>query len=259
MKINQFFSLLCLCVIALVFVSCIDTAGGGVTYRLEDFQEVGASVAAREWKDDYDCSNFSVQFYQNCYEAGLPCRIRFGISGGSQFGVGSHAWNSVEINGEWVNWEPQLNDIYNGHDQTWNPIEGWGNIVEEDISRIEYEMIGRYVPESMINLYEIDANIYDSTAFYPFFVPRAYCFSNDPNAQYLVSQFEAEFPENKDGAMYLFDSMYLIFIFKFSGKYYGMEENDPFEGRSIADGSNLKDIIRSGVDFVKIDVDRTFE
>jgi hypothetical protein len=262
-KKTPFFSFLCLIFTILFFVSCNNVVGNNNNddFQLKDYQNLGASVAAKEYREgSYDCSNYATQFYQNCYEEGLPCRIRFGISGGSRFSVGNHAWNSVKINGEWVNWEPQLNDLYNGHRQTWTSMGGnWGNIHEEDISRILYETIGKYVPESMINLYEIDTYALTDSPFYSFFVSEAYCFSDDQDANYLVSQLEDIISENDDGAIVLFDQMYLVFMFKYQNKYYGIEVNDPLEGRSTANRKNLKDMIRLGAEIEKVNITRSFE
>ncbi len=133
-------------IFSFVIDSC-DTNNTGIDTNtaLYKYQSVGKSVAAKEWSQDYDCSNFSVQFYQNCFKAGLPCRVRIGDSGGHGFVKESHAWNSVFINGQWVDWEPQYNSIHYGHIKTSTLIGGrWGQTTSEDLSRIIYELIKAY-------------------------------------------------------------------------------------------------------------------
>lgn len=266
MKERNFFGLFCLLFIGFLLVSCdTGTKNSGDTYRLKDYQEVGASVAAREWTTNYDCSNFSVQFYQNCLKAGLPCRVRLGLSGGSSFEVGNHAWNSVKINGKWVSWEPQFNDVYDGHYQTRTPDPD-SIYFQEDYSRIIYEMVGRYVPESIINLYEIDTHWDTDSPFYPFYVPVAYCLTDDlnVNVQALVSELSSAIPDNDSGGIFFMEDneVSIFFFFKYNNKYYGMDnlqENDPMEGRSIVKQNSIEDLLHSDADFVKIDVDRSYK
>ncbi|MDR2702191.1 MAG: hypothetical protein LBB72_07150, partial [Spirochaetaceae bacterium] len=53
---------------------------------LEKYKKIGEIVAAKEYSlENYDCANFATQFYQDCYKAGLPVRIRIGVSGGERF------------------------------------------------------------------------------------------------------------------------------------------------------------------------------
>jgi hypothetical protein len=266
MKKNYSVNLLCIFFICLIFTACdINIAPTHKEYRLSDYKNVGESVASKSWSADYDCSNFAVQFYQNCYRAGLPCRIRLGLSGGDLFSSNNHAWNSVEINGEWVNWEPQLNDMYNGHRQTWNPTSS-SHFYQEDLSRIIYEMIGKYVPESFINLYEIDAYWSYNSPFYPFFVPIAYCLSDDvdPNIQALRANLETIIPDNNSGGIVIFDQNVLLFFFQYKNKYYGIgnltsAKNDPLEGRSIVQERSVKDVILSASEYATLDIDLSYK
>jgi hypothetical protein len=165
-----------LCVICFMYTTCDDLMDGGRGAQIPDlqnYQNTGASVAAREWPENYDCSNFSTQFYQNCYKAGLPCRVRLGVSGGDGFETGAHAWNSVKIDGIWVDWEPQKNSPHSGHTQTTTNLGGiWGDYTQEGVARIIYELVGRYVPKHIIDNYEIDTYWDHDSPFYQSFVHR---------------------------------------------------------------------------------------
>jgi hypothetical protein len=250
--------LLVMCFIA---TACDDLSeeSGVQVINEETYKTVGAGVAAKDWSENYDCSNFSTQFYQNCYKAGLPCRIRFGKSGG-EGAPEDHAWNSVKINGQWLDWEPQINSIFSGHKQIKTTLEStWGNFYKEDISRIIYEAIGRYVPSSVIDNYEIDDHWDKDSPFYKYFLPLAYCLSNDPSAEGLVQWLQPEIPDNNSGDVYIFEEKYLFFFFKYQNKYYGiehLENNDPLEGRSAAERGRplLKEIIVSNPEFTRLDV-----
>jgi hypothetical protein len=227
-------------VFGLAFSSCENPSGGGGDYvpqltDLQKYQNAGSSVAARDWSEDYDCSNFSTQLYQNCYKAGIPCRVRLGRAGGAGFTSGeNHAWNSVKINGRWVDWEPQANAVHSGHKKTSSP-SGWGSYTEEDLTRIMYETIGKYVPSTVIDSHEIDKYLSDGSPFNQYFVPLAECLSDDPVAYAaLISQLTNELPNNGDGDMYIVNLLYLAWAFKLDNKYYaimGIEQTDPAEGR----------------------------
>ncbi len=265
MKRKHILSLICFLITGFVFIVSCNNLADEPRYSLADYQAVGTSVFLRDWTEDYDCSNFSVQFYQNCYKAGLPCRVRSGMSGGSMFEIGRHAWNSVKINGKWVNWEPQFNNVYEDHRQTWTPMGGeWGTIYDEDIARMLYEYIGRHVPEPIINLHEIDDSLYNDTPFYPFFVPRAYCLNDDTSAEMQAIMLEVESymsEHDQVGLFAILDSTYFVFIFKYYNKYYGIEDlqvNDPLEGRSVIEGKSIKELVNSGADFTVLDVDISY-
>lgn len=233
-------------VFALAFSSCENPSGGGgggggggvVNTQAADTQKyknAGATVASRPWSDDYDCSNFSTQFYQNCYKTGLPCRVRLGTAGGG-FTAGNHAWNSVKINGQWVDWEPQLNAAYSGHTKTSTPVAGV--FTEEDIARILYEGVGRYVPSIVISQYEIDKYLFENSPFNQYFVKVAECISDNPAANAsLIAQLSSNLPKNGDGDMYISnDYLHLAWVFKHNNKYYiivDVEETDPVEGRQV--------------------------
>ncbi|MDR1867404.1 MAG: hypothetical protein LBQ77_03940 [Treponema sp.] len=254
-------------IFTIIISGCIFTACSQPTstsevqlISLETYQNVGASVAEKQWSVNYDCSNFATQFYQNCYKAGLPCRVRLGKSGGADFTVEDHAWNSVKIEGIWVNWEPQSNAVYNGHTQTWTSI-GWGSFVNEDIARIIYENIGKYVPKNIIDNYEIDTYWNSNSPFYVYFIPYAYCLSDDmnPNTQDLVSYLQSEIPSNNSGGIFITNNYeHLVLFFKYNNKYYGIEHleaNDPYEGRSVmAKELSLYEIIASNTEFTKLNI-----
>ena len=174
------FSPVFIAVFGLAFISCENPSGGGgekVDTELADtqkYQSAGADVAARSWSVKYDCSNFSTQFYQNCYKAGLPVRVRSGISGGDGFAGGPHAWNSVKINGRWVDWEPQKNAVHTGHRKTSTPIgKGYSSFTKEHMTKILYESIGKYVPSSVISEYEIDKYLFRKSPFDQYFLSLA--------------------------------------------------------------------------------------
>jgi len=252
-----------LLVSGMVFVSCNDLTGGGSSSLtdLQKYQNVGASVAAKEWTENYDCSNFSTQFYQNCFKAGLPCRVRIGESSLNNLSAVGHAWNSVKIDGIWVNWEPQANSVYNGHRQTRTQIgPGCGNFVEEDIIRIIYETIGKYVPSNIIDTYEIDAYWGDNSPFYQYFLSVSDCLSDDQdqNVQDLVSYLQSKISDNGSGNIFISDDqLHLAFFFRYNNKYYGienLEESDPLEGRSVTKTNNLKDIIISSTGFTALNI-----
>ena len=240
-----------------IFIAC-DNPTGALT-DLQKYQIVGASVAAKKWSENYDCSNFSTQFYQNCYKEGLPCRVRLGQSGFDNSPAVNHAWNSVKIDSVWVNWEPQANSVYNGHRQTRTQIgPGWGDFVEEDIVRIIYETIGKYVPSVIIDAYEIDTYWNNNSPFYQYYLSISYCLSDDKSqdVQYLISNLQSQIPNNDSGDIFITnDQQHLMFFFKYNNKYYGisnLEKNDPLEGRSLIKKENLKDIIISSTGFTAL-------
>ncbi|MDR1638015.1 MAG: hypothetical protein LBR93_11855 [Treponema sp.] len=241
--------------------------------NLQKYQNAGASVAARIWSENYDCSNFSTQFYQNCYKAGLPCRVRLGRSGGQGFlQPENHAWNSVKINGEWVDWEPQINSPHSGHTKTATKLTSiWGNYTTEDIARIIYELVGRYVPDSVIDGYEIDTYWRSNSPFYQYFVPYSYCLSDktDSDTVDLVSQLNGGgyIPNNNSGDIFAFGGQkqgHIFFFFRYNSKIYGidnLEEGDPIEGRSAVNGSRLtlREAILSNMEFTPLDMDFHYE
>jgi hypothetical protein len=262
---KQVFSglLIVLVILSVNFMSCGNPSNPldppGVDPHLTDlqkYQNAGANVAAKEYTEDYDCSNFSTQFYQNCYNLGLPCRVRLG-----KYDISSaeadHAWNSVKINGTWVNWEPQLNGVCYDHIQTRTPMgAAWGVFVKEDIARIIYENIGKHVPSSIIDAYEIDAHWNNNSPYYEYFLFLSYCLSDDPDPdiQSFVSELQDVIPNNNSGDIFIFNQQYLAFFFKYGNKYYGieyLEKNDPFEGRNVIKGNNLGQAIVSGTEFTK--------
>jgi hypothetical protein len=229
--------------------------------EVQNYRNTGSRVAAREWSENYDCSNFSTQFYQDCLNAGLPCRVRTGVSGGEGFTRENHAWNSVRIGGVWVNWEPQLNQIYNGHTQTWTPLgDGWDGFFIEDIARIVYESVGKYVPESIIDKHEIDTHWNKNSPFYRYFVSVSHCLSDDPDSgvQSLVSSLKEAIPNNDSGDIFIIPGQpHLFFFYKYNSKYYGIEnieESDPLEGRSAA-GGNFIGGIKPGTVIEKLNID----
>jgi hypothetical protein len=260
---NQKLSVLFVIFIVLCFNFTACRNPSGEDYNLTDlrkYQNAGGKVAEKTWSEDYDCSNFSTQFFQNCYKSGLPCRVRLGKSGGNSFSVDDHAWNSVKIDGIWVNWEPQLNSVYNSHTQTRTSMgPDWGTFVLEDIVRIIYENIGKYVPSSIIDAYEIDAHWRNNSPYYQYFLSESHCLSDDPDpdAKSMVSFLQGEIPDNNSGDIFITDKQHLLFLFKYNNKYYGienLEEDDPLEGRSVTKKSNLKEIIISGTEFTKLDI-----
>jgi hypothetical protein len=263
MKKINFLGLLCSFFLGFMFTGCDDSLDGGEGVKLislQEYQDAGADVAAREWTENYDCSNFSTQFYQNCHKNGLPCRVRAGQSGGSGFSSVNHAWNSVKINGVWVNWEPQLNMVYNEHEQTKTPInDSWGNFVQEDIVRIIYENVGKYVPEYIINDYEIDTYWNANSPFYQYFTSISYCLSDDKdqNVQDLVSYLQSEIPANNSGGIFIDRDKHLFLFFRYNNKYYGIENleaYDPVEGRSVRKEKSLKETISSDTEFTKLNI-----
>jgi hypothetical protein len=245
--------------ILFIFTACDSPAGGESSLQstdLQKYQNIGGIVAAKAWSADYDCSNFSTQFYQNCYKAGLPSRVRVGISGGNGFSAGNHTWNSVLIDGQWVDWEPQSNSVHIGHIKTsTSPGAGWGEFTEEDFVRILYELIGRNVPTHIIDSYEIDAYLFKDSPFNSHF--NGYCLTDDPAYSQFVSQLMTRAPNNGDGVLAISNNkLHLLFAYKLSGKYYGvenLEENDPVNGRSVINQNSLRHDFTTATDFIKID------
>jgi hypothetical protein len=267
MNKNELIRFVCMVFIVFSFTTCnnFTDSRDPQLADLQKYQNIGAGVAEREWTEDYDCSNFSTQFYQNCYQAGLPCRVRFGRSGGKAFSSSDHAWNSVKIDGTWVNWEPQLNAVYNDHRQTRTPMgAAWGDFVEEDISRIIYETIGKYVPKSVIDSYEIDAYWSHNSPFYPYFISHSYCLSDeqDQDTQSFVLDLQSEIPDNNSGDIFIVNRQHIFLFFKYENKYYGianLEESDPVEGRSVQKHDTLKEIISANSGFTKLEIDLYYE
>jgi hypothetical protein len=237
-------------VLGLAFSSCENPSGGGggdyvaPLTDLQKYENAGKNVAARPWSEDYDCSNFSTQFYKNCYEAEIPVRVRLGISGGANFTAENHAWNSVKINGKWVDWEPQLNAVYSGHKKTASQIKIEGKptlFTDEQVARIMYETIGRYVPSSVIDSHEIDDYLLFGSPFNAYFVSLAVCVSDEPApdaaTQALLNQLAEDLPYDGEGDMYIStDLLHLAWAFNLGGKYYiiaNIEQTDPAEGRQV--------------------------
>jgi hypothetical protein len=245
--------------ILFMFVSCDSPTDGGSGLELTDlqkYQNIGRIVAAKTWSADYDCSNFSTQFYQNCYRAELPGRVRVGISGGNGFSANNHTWNSVLIDGQWVDWESQTNSVHTGHIKTsTSQGSGWGTFTKEDFVRILYELIGRKVPTNIIDSYEIDAHLFKDSPFNSYF--NGYCLTDDPVYNQFVSQLMAQAPNNGDGVLAISnDRIHLLFAYKLSGKYYGvenLEKNDPVNGRSIINQNGLEHDFTTATEFIKID------
>ncbi|MDR0720397.1 MAG: hypothetical protein LBF78_12240 [Treponema sp.] len=257
-------------VLCLAYTACKDPMAGEDPWSkdLEKYQNIGAGVAARKWSQDYDCSNFSTQFYQNCYKAGLPCRVRLGTSGGPNFSEGNHAWNSVKLNGQWVNWEPQKNSVYDGHTQTKTPLDDSpDSITSEDLTRIIYELVGRHVPSNVIDVYEIDNHWSENSPFYRYFLSLAYCLSDtgNPDIDDFISDLQPYIPHDNSGGMFISEyKKHLFFFFKYNSKYYGinnLEENDPVEGRNVMKENRLTpgEIISSGVRFTRLNVNLRYE
>jgi hypothetical protein len=232
-------------VFGLAFSSCENPSGGGeYVPQLTDqqkYENAGKDVAARTWSEDYDCSNFSTQFYQNCYKAGIPSRVRLGISGGAGFTAENHAWNSVKINGQWVDWEPQANAVHSGHKKTASPIISGvkkTSFTDEQVTRIMYETIGKNVPSPVIDSHEIDKYLTDGSPFNQHFVSLAVCLSDDAAANAaIINQLNKDLPNNGDGDMYISDDLeHLAWAFNLGGKYYmitNIEQTDPVEGRQV--------------------------
>ena len=185
-----------------------------------DYRRIGAAVAEKTWTNDYDCSNFSVAFYKACKEAGLPARVRSGDSGGSNFRVGRHAWNSVLIDGRWLDWEPQLNEIYNGHTQTWtNKTFSHDKTVfyySEDFTRMRYELVGSTVPWHVIDSYEIDDNM---PQFYEYFGGKIF-----NGADYTVNDGEG---------IWFYDDGTVVYAYHLKGYLYEKTISDPPAGRNV--------------------------
>ena len=203
-----------------------------------DYKAIGAGVSAKEYSAaNYDCSNFSVQFYQEAFKNNLPCRVRLGRSGGNGFSSpGPHAWNSILLGDQWLDWEPQTNSIHNGHTKTSTSAgPGWGTFLEEDLIRMLYELVGRYVPSSVIDKYEVDSHLLKKSPF-NFYFP-AYCLSDDPDYITLVNRLKISAPNNGDGVITISaDKLHIMFAYRYNGKYWGidnLEEHDPAEGRYI--------------------------
>jgi hypothetical protein len=245
--------------ILFMFAACDSPTGGGSSLELTDlqkYQSIGRIVAEKTWSADYDCSNFSTQFYQNCFKAGLPSRVRAGISGGNGFSADDHAWNSILIDGEWVDWEPQSNSVHIGHTKTsTSPGAEWGVFTEEDFVRILYELIGRNVPTYIIDSYEIDDHLFKSSPFNSYF--NGYCLTDDPAYNQFVSQLMLRAPNNGDGVLAISNNrLHLLFAYKLGDKYYGvvnLEENDPVNGRSVIKQNGLSHDFTTATEFIKID------
>lgn len=246
-----------LIVLCLLLIACPYPIDNVRSATLQDYEQVAASFPYREWiEDEYDCSNFSIQFYQNCYKANLPCRVRIGAADG----IGSelnHAWNSVKIKGLWVDWEPQLKEIYNSHKKTSTPMgDGWGKFTNEDVLRMMYELIGRKVPSSVIDAYEIDAHIHKNSPYNTFF--NGYCISNDPDySSWIALYFSKDMKNDGEGGYYCVNEQHVAFYYRLGGKYYGveyMERDDPVAGRNAVEQNRLINDFTSLSEFREIDV-----
>ena len=221
----------------LVIISCGSDSEYELFY-LADYQKVGESVAEKTWiEDEYDCSNFSVQFYQNCYKAGLPCRVRSGDSGGKGFSGGRHAWNSVLIDRKWVDWEPQINDIHYGHTKTSTSVGGaFSDYTYEELTRIMYELIGRTVPKNIIDTHEIDMYLYENSPFHYYFGGRRFGLDISLSG-YDLAYFQANLPNNGDGKFFISSAdMKVHWVYRMSNIFYvvvNIRSIDPVDGRSI--------------------------
>ena len=259
MKQKHFFGLLIfLLMINLTFMSC-EIEHKFNNSDLTRYEQAGESVAAKNWTVDYDCSNFSVQFYQNCYKSGLPCRIRFGLSGGGGFSEEPHAWNSVFIEGQWVDWEPQLNCIYYWHNQN----QGYNSLTEMflspykryDIYRLMHELIGRNVPSHIIDTYEIDKHLTKDSPFNYYF--NGLCIGEETSvfSDYL-KYFQHYLSSSGQGDVFkFFYSDTLFWVYNLNGKYYVLEHleaNDPMGGRRITRNS-LKGDFPISVELSQVD------
>ena len=256
MKKNKF--ILLSIIFYLLIIACKSNENDENNNDLIRYQSIGASVAEKIWtEDEYDCSNFSVQFYQNCINAGLPCRIRIGSGYGAN-GDLNHAWNSVWINGKWVDWEPQENNIRYDHKKTSTSIGlQWGDYTEEEILRIMYELIGRNVPKNIIDNYEIDMHLYKNSPFSQYF-PGLRINTDITLPPYNMSEVQANIPNNGDSTFYItFSNMIVHWFYKYNDNYYvitNIRSLDSVTGRSIIDIENI-DFSKNG-DFLTIDSSR---
>ena len=263
MKKKTFVGLVSIVSLCFIMIACLDGWGNGEinggsnsesNNDLKKYQEVGASVAAKTWvEDEYDCSNFTVQFYQDCYKIGLPCRVRNGNSGGSRFEVERHAWNSVLIEGQWVDWEPQINNVYNGHTQTSTSAGlSWGTYTWEELTRIFYELIGRNVPKNIIDAYEIDKYTYHNSPFNNYF--GGLCIGEDITLPaFTLPYIQSQLPNNGDGSFYItFSNMLVHWFYKMDGKHYvvvNLRSLDHAAGRSIIQNNANVDFSEDGAFF----------
>ncbi|MCL1928692.1 MAG: hypothetical protein FWG07_07885 [Treponema sp.] len=237
----------------LLFCFVITACGGGGDnydlFFLSDYQKIGAGIAAKTYIPGvYDCSNFSVHFYQESNKAGLPCRVRIGDAGGKGFSGGMHAWNSVLINRQWVDWEPQYNDIHYGHTKTSNHYytNGYGGYTWEELERIMYELIGRTAPSSLIDAYEIDKYLFgraengdptnENSPFHYYFGGLRFgvdVFLSD----YTLSYFQVALPNKGRGLFYITTAdMKMHFVYRVNDNFYvvaDLRSLDPVEGRSV--------------------------
>jgi hypothetical protein len=256
-------------VLAAVFAACDNPAGGGTggggdkeltQTDLQKYQKAGENVSTKTWSTDYDCSNFSTQFYQNCYKAGLPCRVRLGTATNPGTNTQeNHAWNSVKINGQWVDWEPQLKTrVDRGtYTQTATSDPELGAFTLEDVTRMMYELVGRKVPSSVIDNYEIDDHLFENSPFNSYF--GGINLSDNSAYAAFVAQIRTAAPNNGDGVFAISqDLLHIVFAYKLNNKYYALdslERNDPAEGRSAAKESDLERVAASTtVIFVKPDI-----
>jgi len=221
---------------------------------LDIYQKTGASVAARKYVEgEYDCSNFSVQFFKDCLNAGLPCRVRIGEAGGKGFTSGNHAWNSVWINGQWLDWEPQENNIHKGHKQTITKVDstaGWDSYSCEELERIMYELIGKNVPVSIVDSHEIDKYLYEDSPF-NFYFPGLHIGTDITLPEYNLTYFRNSLPNNGDGLFYItFSNNAVHWIYNMNNNFFAivnLRSIDPVPGRSImGDNSESMDFSNGG-------------
>jgi len=256
-------------VIGFLIITCSNGGNDGEKADIARYKKIGESVAAKKYVDDvYNRQNFATQFYQNCYKAGLPCRARSGTSGGKGWSRGSHAWNSVLINGKWVDWEPQSNKVHIGHIQTPGTASAqlqMFNYTTRDLTRLLYELVGRNVPSNIIDLGLISDGLYDTGRFSTYF--EGLCIDDNHTSACLISglnSFRLQLPNNGDGGSYAIVQgqipIMIAWIYKMNDKHYAVEhlqKYDSVPGRSVF--YNEVDIDSSEpVEFFLIDLSECF-
>jgi hypothetical protein len=231
---------------------------------LDKYKQIGALVAAKTYVDDiYNCQNFATQFYQNCYKEKMQCRIRSGTAGGSGFSGGNHAWNSVFIDGKWVDWEPQINNIHNGHVKTYTSGSSALSMFMyslEDVNRILYELVGRKVPSNVIDQGTIHNGLYDDGRFISYF--GGFCVDDNLTSEIIYNNlngFRTNLPENGNGGFYAIVleniPIMLAWIYKMGNKHYAIENLetlDPVGGRYIINHNIFHDL--SKIEYILIDI-----
>jgi len=274
MKKRAFIAFLAVFIIScFIFVSCpVDSTDGGggsgeTKASLGDYQAAGANIAAKPYVVGvYMCANYSAQFYKACKELNYPCRIRLGTAGGSVVEEPeAHAWNSVKINGKWVDWEPQINNVYNGHKQDKTDI-GLSPFYLEDIFRMIFEMIGRQVPNNVTDKFDLN-KWHTNAPIYQYYLPVAYCLSDDPDLAtwLIVNGIPSLVPNNNDGdvvPMSYNGVISLAWFFRYNNKIYGieyLEQYDPTEGRSILKNYTFESAAAQGTGFKELSKDTVYQ